>query len=87
MEARNADFLNNDVRQLAAKMMPMTDEQLLLEYRQTGNRELFAQLVYRYERELFSYLRRYIGNAEMAEDVFQTGLGVQFVSADAAANT
>ncbi|MEM7457790.1 MAG: sigma-70 family RNA polymerase sigma factor [Planctomycetota bacterium] len=72
MEARNPDFLNNDARQLAAKTMPMTDEQLLLEYRQTGNRELFAQLVYRYERELFSYLRRYIGNAEMAEDVFQT---------------
>jgi RNA polymerase sigma-70 factor (ECF subfamily) len=28
-------------------------------------------LVYRYERELFRYLRRYLGNAEMAEDVFQ----------------
>jgi RNA polymerase sigma-70 factor (ECF subfamily) len=49
----------------------VTDEQLLLEYRQTGDRELYAQLVYRYERELFSYLRRYLGNAEMAEDVFQ----------------
>ena len=33
---------------------------------------MYAQLVYRYERELFSYLRRYLGNAEMAEDVFQT---------------
>ncbi|MEM7781997.1 MAG: RNA polymerase sigma factor [Planctomycetota bacterium] len=49
----------------------MTDEQLLLEYRKSGNRELYAQLVYRYERELFNYLRRYLGNAEMAEDVFQ----------------
>jgi len=47
------------------------DEALLLEYRQTGNRELYAQLVYRYERELFNYLRRYLGNAEMAEDAFQ----------------
>ena len=28
-------------------------------------------LVSRYERELFSYLRRYVGSAEMAEDVFQ----------------
>ena len=28
-------------------------------------------MVYRYERELFSYLRRYLGDAEMAEDVFQ----------------
>ena len=25
----------------------------------------------RYERELYGYLRRYVGNAEMAEDVFQ----------------
>ncbi|MEM9942505.1 MAG: sigma-70 family RNA polymerase sigma factor [Planctomycetota bacterium] len=49
----------------------MNDEQLLLEYRKSGNRELYAQLVYRYERELFNYLRRYLGNAEMAEDVFQ----------------
>jgi RNA polymerase sigma-70 factor (ECF subfamily) len=27
--------------------------------------------VRRYERELYAYLRRYLGNAEMAEDVFQ----------------
>ena len=58
-------------RQFRAKIDPVTDEQLLLDYRKTGNRELYAQLVYRYERELFSYLRRYLGNAEMAEDVFQ----------------
>ena len=58
-------------RQLKAKTDTVTDEQLLLEYRKNGDRELYAQLVYRYERELFSYLRRYLGNAEMAEDVFQ----------------
>ena len=58
-------------RQIQAKSTPVTDEQLLLRYRQTGDRELFDQLVYRYERELFSYLRRYLGSAEMAEDVFQ----------------
>ena len=67
--------LTNDVhftdRQFKAKIDPVTDEQLLLDYRKTGDRELYAQLVYRYERELFSYLRRYLGNAEMAEDVFQ----------------
>ena len=50
----------------------VTDEQLLLEYRKTGDRELFSQLVYRYERELYSYLKRFLGNSEMAEDVFQT---------------
>lgn len=49
----------------------LTDEHLLLEYRKTGNRELFSQLVYRYERELFNYLRRYLLDSELAEDVFQ----------------
>lgn len=49
----------------------MTDEQLLLRYRETGDRSLFARLVRRYERELYSYLRRFLGNAESAEDVFQ----------------
>jgi RNA polymerase sigma-70 factor (ECF subfamily) len=48
-----------------------TDEELLLEYRATGDRELFALLVRRYEAELYNYLRRYLANAEMAEDVFQ----------------
>jgi RNA polymerase sigma-70 factor (ECF subfamily) len=49
----------------------LTDEELLVSYRRTGRRHLFAQLVHRYERELYSYLRRYLGDAEMAEDAFQ----------------
>jgi RNA polymerase sigma-70 factor (ECF subfamily) len=48
-----------------------TDEQLVVQYRTSGSREVFALLVRRYERELYSYLRRYLGSAEMAEDVFQ----------------
>jgi RNA polymerase sigma-70 factor (ECF subfamily) len=48
-----------------------SDEQLLLGYRQTGRREQFAELVRRYERELFNYLRRYLGDPGMAEDAFQ----------------
>jgi RNA polymerase sigma-70 factor (ECF subfamily) len=48
-----------------------TDEMLLVQYRQTGNRRLFEVLVGRYERELYSYLRRYLGDAEMADDAFQ----------------
>src|SRR5690606_20791463 len=31
----------------------------------------FAVLVERYERELYSYLRRYLNDAELAEDAFQ----------------
>jgi RNA polymerase sigma-70 factor (ECF subfamily) len=71
MQATISDLHFNHNRQLKAKENPVTDEELLVEYRQTGNRELYAQLVYRYERELFNYLRRYLGNAEMAEDAFQ----------------
>jgi RNA polymerase sigma-70 factor (ECF subfamily) len=48
-----------------------SDEQLLLRYRELGSRDEFAQLVHRYERELYNYLRRYLGDAEMAQDVFQ----------------
>lgn len=65
------DLYYDSNRQLKAKTIPVTDEQLLIRYRQTGERELFAQLVYRYERELYTYLRRYLGDAEMAEDAFQ----------------
>jgi len=49
-----------------------TDEDLLLEYRSTQLRGAFEELVRRYERELFNYLRHYLGNAENAEDAFQT---------------
>jgi len=48
-----------------------SDEELLLGYRQSSEASLFQELVRRYERELYSYLRRYLGDAEMAEDAFQ----------------
>ena len=49
----------------------LTDEQLLLRYREEQDLGAFDELVHRYERELFSYLRRYLGDAAMAEDAFQ----------------
>jgi RNA polymerase sigma-70 factor (ECF subfamily) len=49
----------------------VSDESLIAEYRETGDRGFFETLIRRYEREIYSYLRRYIGNAEMAEDAFQ----------------
>jgi len=48
-----------------------TDEDLLLAYRSRGDRAAFEQLVERYETELYSYLRNYLGDAQMAEDAFQ----------------
>lgn len=53
-------------------LTPSTDEQLLLDYRERGDRRSFEQLVHRYERELYNYLRRYLGDAQLAEDAFQT---------------
>ncbi len=55
-----------------ADLSELTDEQLLITYRESGDRNYFSQLVHRYEQELYSYLRRYLGNSEAAEDVFQT---------------
>lgn len=47
-----------------------TDENLLARLRD-GEREAFGPLVRRYERELFGYLRRYLGDDDLADDVFQ----------------
>jgi RNA polymerase sigma-70 factor, ECF subfamily len=47
------------------------DEDLLLEYAAKGTREPFEELVHRYEREMYGYLRKYVRNAELAEDAFQ----------------
>jgi RNA polymerase sigma-70 factor (ECF subfamily) len=47
-----------------------TDEELLARYR-AGYTAAFTELVRRYERELYNYLRRYLGDATLAEDVFQ----------------
>ncbi len=49
-----------------------SDEELLTNYCRDGARGAFEELVRRYERELFNYLRHYLGNAEMAEDAFQS---------------
>ncbi len=48
----------------------LSDEDLLTRLQQ-GETELFGLLVRRYERELYAYLRRYTGDAELAADVFQ----------------
>lgn len=49
----------------------LSDEQLLLRYRTSREQGLFSELVKRYEREIFSYLCRYLGSTELAEDAFQ----------------
>jgi RNA polymerase sigma-70 factor (ECF subfamily) len=47
-----------------------SDEELMARFRK-GQTDTFGVLLRRYERELFGYLRRYLGDSELAEDVFQ----------------
>lgn len=56
----------------ASRLNAMTDEAILLEYRQSGDQDLFSELVHRYERELYDFLYRRFENATVAEDAFQT---------------
>jgi RNA polymerase sigma-70 factor (ECF subfamily) len=48
----------------------LSDEDLLTRFRK-GQREVFGVLVRRYQRELYGYLRRYLGDPHLADDVFQ----------------
>ncbi|OWK38094.1 RNA polymerase sigma factor [Fimbriiglobus ruber] len=65
-------FPNNDPYAL------YSDEDLLTRLRD-GERDLFGGLVKRYERELFGYLRRYLGDDDLAADVFQNTFVQVFV--------
>jgi RNA polymerase sigma-70 factor (ECF subfamily) len=47
-----------------------SDEELLARFCR-GQSEAFGVLLRRYERELYGYLRRYLGDSDLAEDVFQ----------------
>src|SRR5436309_895283 len=47
-----------------------TDEELLARFRR-GVTEAFGELLRRFQRELYGYLRRYLADDTLAEDVFQ----------------
>jgi RNA polymerase sigma-70 factor (ECF subfamily) len=53
------------------KLASATDEELMVRYRDAQDAEAFDTLVHRYEREIYSYLRRYLADAELAQDAFQ----------------
>src|SRR4051812_22112289 len=55
---------------LGAARGPRSDEQLLADYR-SGDKTSFSELVGRYQRELYHFLVRFLGNRAAAEDVFQ----------------
>jgi RNA polymerase sigma-70 factor (ECF subfamily) len=53
------------------ELSQLADEELMNMYREDGRAVLFNELVHRYERELYRYLARYLGDPTAAEDVFQ----------------
>jgi RNA polymerase sigma-70 factor (ECF subfamily) len=55
----------------AGPWSPGQDEELMEEYVRTGNPLAFEELVRRYERDLYGYLRGQLGDAQLAEDAFQ----------------
>src|SRR5437868_2428874 len=56
--------------EIADNLTTCSDEELLSRFCR-GQPEAFGLLLSRYERELYGYLRRYLGDSELAEDVFQ----------------
>jgi RNA polymerase sigma-70 factor (ECF subfamily) len=50
---------------------PATDEQLFREFRAHDDRSAFDAIMHRYDGELHDFLRRYLGNTDSADDVFQ----------------
>jgi RNA polymerase sigma-70 factor (ECF subfamily) len=55
----------------AAKQVEAFSDEWLMRSYSEGNETCFSVLIQRYERELYSYLRRLLTDAAMAEDVFQ----------------
>lgn len=55
------------------KEFSLTDADLLQAYRR-GDSRAFEQLLWRYEKSLFTFIARMVGNREDAEDVFQDTL-------------
>lgn len=56
-----------------ARSSPYADcsDEELLDLFQSGTSEAFGALVRRYEGELYGYLRRYLNDGDLADDVFQ----------------
>jgi RNA polymerase sigma-70 factor (ECF subfamily) len=58
-----------------------SDEQLLAAY-QAGDQQAFAGLIRRYEKELYNFLLRFLGQPSLAEDIFQETFLQVHLSAD-----
>jgi RNA polymerase sigma-70 factor (ECF subfamily) len=70
---QRTDFepVEDDLLGLGTSALGPTDEEIVEAYLESRNEADFAKLVRRYERELYTFLRRFLGDAQQAEDVFQ----------------
>ena len=69
MKQHKEEFVHDG--SLVVDLSQESDEQLFRQYRETEDSLVFTELVSRYQRELYNYLRRFLGDGVMAEDVFQ----------------
>jgi RNA polymerase sigma-70 factor (ECF subfamily) len=60
-----------ELRQLFLQAASYTDEQLVEAFRCRRSAAYFEILVRRYEQELYAFLRRFLGDASLADDCFQ----------------
>ena len=63
--------LEMDLLGLSSSPAELTDEEIVSAYLETRNSQDFERLVKRYERELYTFLRRFLCDVQQAEDVFQ----------------
>ncbi len=59
------------VAQTTYATIPNTDEELLRNFVELGDRTSFEKLIQRYQHEIYNYLRRYLADDNLAEDAFQ----------------
>lgn len=58
-------------KSVAPVVSQVSDEELFRSFQASADERIFAKLIGRYEKDLYRYLCRFLGNAAMAEDVFQ----------------
>ncbi|MDO4570010.1 MAG: RNA polymerase sigma factor [Planctomycetia bacterium] len=64
------------------RAMSQTDEEIMEQFCATKEAIFLEELIRRYEHDLYNYLRRYLGDSQLAEDVFQSTFLQIFLKCD-----
>lgn len=68
-QARTMTFQNN--QSAHTKYEKLDDKELVRLYRRKGNEQAFRELMNRHQAKVYSYIYSMVGNAEIANDIFQ----------------